>query len=97
MQFHEIGEHDIAGGLHQADMARGGDRVGALVISDRVGKQDLVALADLDIALGDGHAQILVVLHFVGGEEQRLRCRRLSVIAGGANLAGRGKGTVGSQ
>ena len=46
-------------------MPRGGDRVGALVIADLIGEQDLAALRDLDMALGDREAELVVVLDLV--------------------------------
>src|SRR5438045_5479846 len=52
-------------------MPRGGDCVGALVIADLVGQQDLSALRDLDMALGDCEAELVVVLHLVGLEQDR--------------------------
>jgi hypothetical protein len=49
-------------------MAGGGNRVGALVVADRVGEQNLAALRDLDMAFGDGQRQLIVVLDLVGLE-----------------------------
>ena len=62
----------------------GGDGVGALIVGDGVGEQDLIVLAQLDMALGDCQSEILVVLQLVGGDEHR---RVLA--AAGATLLGR--------
>ena len=70
-QLHEIGEDDLAGRLHQADIAGSGDRAGALVVADRVGEQDLAALRDLDMPLRDGQPELLVVFDLVGLKEDR--------------------------
>src|SRR3546814_15993815 len=38
VQLGVVGEDDLAGRLHQRDVAAGGDRVGLLVVGDRVGR-----------------------------------------------------------
>ncbi len=70
-QFHEIGEHDLAGRQQQADMAGSGDGVAALAVAHRIGEQDLAPLRDLDMPLGDGQRQPLVILDLVGLEDDR--------------------------
>src|SRR5271154_4146915 len=52
-------------------MAGSGDRVGALVVAYRVGKQHLAALRDFDMAFGDGERQLIVVFDLVGLEDDR--------------------------
>ena len=49
-QLRIIGENDIAARLQQADIARGGDDAGLLVIGDAVGQQQPVALRQFHIA-----------------------------------------------
>ena len=71
MQLDEIGEDHVAGRLQQADMARGGDGIGALIVGDGVGEQHLVVLGDLDMTFGDDEAELVVVLHLVGAEQHR--------------------------
>src|SRR5215469_13774548 len=69
MQLDEIAEENVAVGLEQAHMARGGNRVGALVVGDGVGEKNLIPLAQLDTALGDDQPEIFVVLYLVGAEQ----------------------------
>ena len=52
-------------------MTGSGDGVGALVVAHRIGEQDLARLRDLDMALGDGQPELLVILDFVGLEDDR--------------------------
>ena len=71
VQLDKIGEDDVPGRLQQADMPGSGDDIGSLIVGDGIGEQDLVALAQLDMALGDNEPEILVVLHLVGGKDHR--------------------------
>ena len=43
-QLHEIGKDDFAGRLREADISRGGHRIGALIVGNRVGEQNLTVL-----------------------------------------------------
>src|SRR3546814_19796235 len=52
-------------------IAAGGDRVGLLVVGDRVGHEQPVALAHLDVAAGGDDAEIPVVDELVGLQQDR--------------------------
>ena len=69
-------------------MPRGADRVGALVVADGVGEQHLAALRDLDMPLGDGQRQLIVVGDLVGLEDDRLLPVRSSPRAAEADVGG---------
>ena len=85
-QLHVVGKHDLAGGLGEADIARCRNGVGALVVGDRVGEQNLAVLRDFDVSAGNRQREILVVLDLVGADGDRgvriLLLRRASPRAG---------------
>ncbi len=47
-----VGADDVAVDVLELDVARGGERVGALVVDDLVGRQDVVVIEDFDVAAG---------------------------------------------
>ena len=61
-----FGADDIAVGVAQHDVALGGQRVGGLVVDDLVGRQIVILVLNLDVALGDNLGALAVVDEFVG-------------------------------
>jgi hypothetical protein len=92
-QLDEVGEGDIAGRLEQADMAARHHRAGALVVSERVGKQDALALAELDMAARRDDAEVAIVGDLVGRKQDRLvLARRVGRSRGPGEQQERGRG-----
>ena len=54
-----VGAHDVAVRLLQLRVALGRQRVGALVVDDLIGRQDVVVEVDLDVAAGDDTVVLL--------------------------------------
>ncbi len=70
-QLHEIGKDDFAGRLREADIPRGGYGIGALIVGNRVGEQNLTVLGDFDVTAGDRQGQLFVVLDLIGAKQDR--------------------------
>ena len=70
-QLGEIREYDMAVGIEQRNIARGGDHVGSHVVGHAVRQHDLLVARQLDIARRDDDAQILVVGDLIGGDQHR--------------------------
>ena len=70
-QLEVIGKQDLAGRLRQADVSRSRDRVGALVVGDRIGEQHVAVLRHFDMPAGDRQPEIVVVLDLVGAQDDR--------------------------
>jgi len=64
-----FGEIGGAVQFDQADVARGRDHTVALIVADCIGQQGASVLIDLHVAAGGHDAQLLVVGHLVGAEE----------------------------
>ena len=76
-----LGKDDVAGGLHQSDVARRGQQVGALVVGHLVGDQHAVVVGDLDVTARGNDTAFGIVAHLVGGQQNgqaRLDRRLLS-------------------
>ena len=67
-------------------MPRGGDRVGALVIGDLVGKQRVAVLDDLDMPLSDDKRELILVLDLIRLKDDRRVPRPLAGSGGSAEL-----------
>ena len=94
--LHVVGDVGIAGelgvavGLQQRHVAGRGDALGALVVGDDVGLDDLALAQDFDIAAGDEDAEALVVADLVGDHPDGLAVSLLGPGRSRSARSGRG-------
>ena len=67
-----VGENDIALGVHDADMAAGGDLVGVLVIVHPVGNKSAVLVGDLHMSHRRDQVIFAIINNLVGLKQNGL-------------------------